>query len=262
MPQIPSPADLLRSADEETRREAFDRISVEMDDALAREILAIAQGDAAEDVRADAIVALGPAVDECGVEYMDGEELDPSEYGAPLSLDAFEEVTAALRDIYEDESQPKLVRRRAFEVLVRDPQPWQKDAIARDFASSDRDWKMTAIFSMGYVRGFGKDLLDQLRSAQGDLLYEAVRAAGRAEVEEAAPILEALAIAEGTDRDVRLEAIAGLPAVDPDCFDLLDELAESKDAEIRAAAEEALQNLQIFEEDLGEDDELEDDDEL
>ncbi|HEY0593333.1 MAG TPA: HEAT repeat domain-containing protein, partial [Thermoanaerobaculia bacterium] len=157
-----------------------------------------------------------------------------------------------------DERQPKLVRRRAFEVLVRDPQPWQQEAIRRDFASGDRDWKMTAIFSMGYVRGFDRELVEQLRTASGDLLYEAVRAAGRAEVQEAAPIIEGLAISEEADRDVRLEAIAALPAVDPDCFDLLDELAESQDDEVRAAAEGALEELQMIDEDLEDDDEEDD----
>jgi hypothetical protein len=258
MPQEPSPADLLRSENEETRREAFDRISVEMDDALAREILTIARGSAADDVRADAIVALGPAVDECGIEYMDDEELASPEYGAPLTRETFEEVTGALRSLYEDPTQPSIVRRRAFEVLVRDPQPWQKDAIRRDFASRDRDWQMTAIFAMGYVRGFDRELMETLRSANGDILYEAVRAAGRAEVAEAAPIIEALAIDGTTDRDVRLEAIAALPSVDPDCFDLLDELAESPDEEIRGAAEAALEDLQMFDEDLDEYDDDED----
>ena len=251
-----SAAELLRNPDEEKRREAFDRISVEMDDALAREILAIIAGDASDDIRADAVVALGPAVEECGIEYMDEEDvLDMGFAGAPLSKEAFRELTSALRAVYEDESQPTIVRRRALEVLVRDPQPWQKDAIRRDFASQDRDWKMTALFAMGYVRGFEPELLDVLRTGDGDLLYEAVRAAGNAEVVEAAPILEAFALSEETDRDVRLEAIAALPSVDPECFDLLDELAESTDEQVRGAAEQALEELQMFGEDLDEDEE-------
>ena len=250
---MPSAAELLRNPDEEKRREAFDRISVEMDDALAREILGIIASDAADDIRADAVVALGPAVEECGIEYMDGElelEEDAGFSGAPLSREAFRELTSALRAVYEDETQPTIVRRRALEVLVRDPQPWQKDAIRRDFASSERDWKMTALFAMGYVRGFERELLEVLRTADGDLLYEAVRAAGNAEVVEAAPILEAFALSDEADRDVRLEAIAALPSVDPECFDLLDELAESPDDEVRAAAEEALEELQMFGDDL------------
>lgn len=250
MAQPPSAADLLRSPDEETRREAFDRVSLEMDDALAREILAIIASDAADDVRADAIVALGPAVEECGIEYMDDELPEGVPFTAPLSREAYGELADALRAVYEDESQPTLVRRRALEVLVRDPQPWQADAIRRDFASSERDWKMTALFAMGYVRGFEQELLDVLRTAEGDLLYEAVRAAGNAEVVEAAPILEAFALSEETDPDVRLEAIAALPSVDPECFDLLDELAESTDEQVRGAAEQALEELQMFGDDL------------
>jgi uncharacterized protein (UPF0147 family) len=255
MPQ-PSPLDLLRSLDEETRREAFDRISVEMDDDLARGILGLIASDAPEDVRADAIVSLGPAVEECGVEYFEDDE-DPavaSEW-IPLSREAFAAVTAALREVYEDASQPTIVRRRAIEVLVRDPQPWMSDAIRRDFATEDRDWKMTAIFAMGFVRGFEREILEALRSTDGDLLYEAVRAAGNAEIAEAAPILETFALSDQTDRDVRLESITALPSVDHDCFDLLDELADSGDDEIRAAAEEAIEELQMFGEDLEEDDE-------
>lgn len=255
MAQPTSAAELLRNPDEEKRREAFDRISVEMDDALAREILAIIASDAADDIRADAVVALGPAVEECGIEYMDDDLPDEIPYTAPLSREAHGELTSALRAVYEDESQPTIVRRRALEVLVRDPQPWQKDAIRRDFASQDRDWKMTALFAMGYVRGFEPDLLNVLRTGDGDLLYEAVRAAGNAEVVEAAPILEAFALSEETDRDVRLEAIAALPSVDPECFDLLDELAESTDEQVRGAAEQALEELQMFGDDLDEDEE-------
>lgn len=264
MPQSPSAADLLRSEDEETRREAFERVSIEMDDALATEILAIVSSDASEDIRSDAIVALGPALEECGIEYMDEDEEEPPPgYGAPLSREAFEEATAALRAIYEDASQPKLLRRRAIEVLVRDPQPWHADAIRRDFASGERDWRMTALFSMGWMSGFDRELLDTLRTADGDLLYEAVRSAGRAGLQEAAAIIEALAISDDTDRDVRLEAIAALPSVDPDSFDLLEELSESPDPEVRSAAVDALENLQMFAEDLDEDedDEEPDDDE-
>jgi HEAT repeat protein len=259
MPQPPSPLDLLRSLDEGTRREAFDRISVEMNGELARGILGLIASDAPDEVRADAIVSLGPAVEECGVEYMEDEEDGelPSADWIPLSREAFEEVTSALRAVYEDPAQPTIVRRRAMEVLVRDPRPWMTDAIRRDFASEDRDWKMTAIFSMGFVRGFQQELLDTLRSADGDLLYEAVRAAGNAEVQKAAPILEAFALSDETDRDVRLEAIAALPSVDRECFDLLDELADSSDEEVRAAAEEALEELQMFGEDLDDEEEEE-----
>lgn len=255
------PTTTLLGSNSERRQQTLEELALDMDDATAEKLLQIAESDQDENIRADVIVAFGPIIDECGTDYEEdfgfGPELLPS-----LSKEAFESMVRRLRAIYGDPAQPTIVRRRSLEVLVRDPQPWQKDAIRRDFSSGERDWRLTAIFSMGYHHGFDKEILQLVESGEGDLRFEAVRAAGLRSLKEAGPTLRKLARSSSTERDLRIAAILSLPPVDPDCRELLESLRTSGDKEISAAADEALDELAIWEmDDPEEDDELGDDDE-
>lgn len=221
-----------------------------MDDEVARAFLDVASSDAAERVRADTIIGLGPVIDEAGLDFDDEDDegfvMDP-ELGPPISREMFETIVREVRGLYEDEAQPKLVRRRALEVLVRDPQPWHMAEIRRHYASDDPEWKVTGIFGMGYVPGFDDEIAAAVQSESGKLLFEAVRAAGSMEVAAAAKRIRELATSRTADRDLRLAAIDALPHVDRDSFDLLQRLAGSDDDEIADAAEAALDELSIAE---------------
>lgn len=249
----------LTNPDEETRHAAREQLHEMMDDEIARALLDIASSDAADEARADAIIGLGPAIEEASWDYTD-EEDDP-EFAPPISRETFEAVVDEIRALYDDQSQSKLVRRRALEVLVRDPQDWQKDEIRRHLASSDPEWTRTAVFAMGHVPGFAKEIADFVNgSPDADLLYEAVRAAGRQEVRAVAPRLRQLATATDGDHDVRLAAIYSLPDVDDDCFEILDELSRSREPEVAEVAEAALEELEMTLNGSGEgEDDLEDD---
>lgn len=237
----------LTDPDSDTRAEAYEDLSLEMNDELAAAILGLAAGDQPDEIRADAIVALGPVIEECGIEYDEGFELEPvPEFGPPVSRETFRAITEELRAMYGDESQPKLIRRRAFEVLVRDAQPWQRDEIRRWLDTSDEDWRLTAVFAMGQMTGLEKELLAVLDTAQGLMLEEAVRAAGRISLTRAARLIRDLAASKTTERDLRFEAILALPHVDPDSFDLLAELSRSRDRELAAVAEAALEEFKAF----------------
>jgi len=239
----------LTDADEETRAVAYEELALEMDDEIAHALLDIAAGDAAEEIRSDAIAALGPVLEECSTDYDEelGFEWAP-ELGPPVSRQTFASIVSRIEALYSDEAQPKLIRRRAFEVLIRDPRPWHADAIRRHFASEDAEWKLTAVFAMGYIPGFGREIVEVLDKEKEPLLYEAVRAAGTMDVLGAAARIRALAASRDTDHDVRVEAILALPNVDPDCFDLLDDLARSRDREVKEAAEIALDELAMHQE--------------
>jgi hypothetical protein len=234
----------LTDPDPEVRQDAYEEVTLEMDDDLAHAIVEIAAGDLSDAIRADAIVSLGPLIEECGMDYDEtlGFEWAP-ELGPPVSRQTFQFVVKRIRAIYEDETAPKLLRRRAFEVLVRDPQPWQSDEIRKHLASPDEDWRLTAIFGMGAVKGFEKELLDVVTNGEGIQLTEAVRSAGQMSVAGAAGPIRRLATSSKTERDLRLEAIAALPLVDAEAFEILDELSRSKDREIAEAAQEALHEL-------------------
>ncbi len=264
--------DDLMDADPEVRADAREELLIDMDDEIADGFLAIASGDASEEVRGDAIIGLGPILEECGDEYLEGEQTyyANEEMAPPLSFAAFERMRTGLRALYSDESQPTLVRRRAFESLVRDPQPWHREDIKRLAASADKDWIRTAVFSMAYFDGFEEATLSMLNHDDSELVFEAVRAAGGRELTASAERIRSLA-RSAEDRDVMMEAITALPYVDPDAIDLLDELAESEDADVAEAAEAAREELVMLasgefdddfedEDEVGEDDDDEDDD--
>src|SRR2546423_5505726 len=250
----------LTDPDEETRAAILDEISLDMDDETAQALLDIAASDAGEEARDRAIVALGPVIEECGDEYMEGAIDFGPEMEPPVSRETFVSIVARIRGLYSDEKQPKLLRRRAFEVLIRDPQPWHREAIQEHFASADDDWRRTAVFAMGHITGFEREIAATVETAEEPLLFEAVRAAGQMEVSAAAPRIRALAKSGDADLDTRIAAIYALPHVDPDSFELLESLEQSRNRDIAEAAGEAVQEL-LLSSDIGDDEEDEDGDE-
>ncbi len=250
----------LSDPDEERRAAILEEIALDMDDETAQALLDIAASDAAEEARVSAIVALGPVIDECGTDYMD-EAIDfVPELGPPVSRETFASIVARIRGLYSDERQSKLIRRRAFEVLIRDPQPWHREEIQRHVTSADDDWRLTAVFAMGYIAGFEREIAAAVETAEGPLLYEAVQAAGQMEVSAAAPRIRALATSRHADLDLRVVAIHVLPHVDRDSFEVLETLQGSKNRDIAEAAEEAVEELLMFA-DTGDDDEEDDEEE-
>jgi len=240
----------LTDADENVRAEAREELNMMMDDEIARAFLDVIASDASEEIVADTIVGLGPIIEEAGLDFDDDadedsdEELD-DELGPGISPGMFRTILREIRAVHDDTARPKLVRRRAFEVLVRDPKEWQAREIRKHLVSDDRDWRMTAVFAMGHVPGFDREIAGFVESAEGDLLFEAVRAAAHMEVTEVAKRVRELA-QSAEDRDIRLAAIDALPHVDPKCRDLLEKLARSKDGEVAETASAALDELSIW----------------
>jgi len=250
----------LTDPDEETRAAALEELAEAMNDEIAQALLDIAESDAAEDVRVDAILALGPVIEECGTDYHDDADFDwGPDLGPPVSRETFVSIVRRIRALYDDETQPTVIRRRALEVLVRDPQPWQSTAIRDRFASADSDWRLTAVFAMGYVAGFETTIAETVRTAEGLLLIQAVMSAGNMEVSAAASRIRELATSDDADLNLRLAAIEALPRVDPDCFEILDELTGAQNPEIAEAAEYAVEELLMFTDDVDDDFDLEDD---
>ena len=239
----------MNSPDAQVRMAAREELIEEMNDEVAAAILDIASGRAGEEVRADALIALGPIIEECSFDYDDlapdidlGPEMDPS-----ISRTTFATLLDRIREIYSDEAQPKIVRRRALEVLIRNPAPWLTAEIRRHSISADDEWRRTAVFAMGMITGFEREIAATVATADGELLFEAVRAAGEMEVTSAASRIRELALTEGGDPDTRIAAILALPKVDRHAFELLDELTGSDDDEVSEAAEEAIEELSLWE---------------
>ena len=207
-----------------------------INDQLAEALLAIV-GNAAEpeDLRAQAAISLGPALEQADIDEFD----DPD--SVPISEKTFRKIKQALRKVYLDSSVPKFARRRILEAAVRAPEEWHSGAIRSAWSGEDPEWKLTAAFCMNYVRGFDAQILEALDSADPLIHYEAVRAAGTWAVEAAWPHVAALIAAPDTDKDLLLAAIEAVATIRPlEARALLVDLADSEDEDIQEAVDEAM----------------------
>jgi hypothetical protein len=209
---------------------------VVMNDGIADALLGIvSEPGQPEELRAVAAIAMGPVLEDADTFEFD----DPDE--VPITEQTFQRIQLVFRTIFPDDSVPKYVRRRVLEASVRAPQDWHRDAIAGAWSSGDRDWMLTAVFSMQYVRGFDESILDALKSTDTDIQYEAIRAAGNWEVDAAWPQIAALAGSSAAPKSLRIAAIEAVGSIRrQEGKEILEDLTHSRDQEIAEAAEEAM----------------------
>ena len=226
-----------------------------INDPLAEALLSIL-GNAAEpeELRAQAAISLGPALEQADIDEFE----DPD--SVPISEKMFRKIKQSLRKVYLDSGLPKLVRRRILEVAVRAQEEWHADAIRTAWSSGDREWVLTSVFCMNYVRGFDKQIMEALENSDPDIHYQAVRAAGTWEVDAAWPHVAALLTAEGTSKEILLAAIEAVATIRPrEAGVLLMDLADSEDEDIAEAADEAMSMAAGFPDDEFDDEDDEDD---
>lgn len=243
----------LREGNPEARAAALEEIASIVDDALARELLRFARDPEREDwERGRALIVLGPALEETGYEEEEDGSLAPPVgpeewWETPLSEAAYREVHDELRRIYHDAAQPKLVRRRALEAAVRAPRDWHRDAVATAWRSGDDEWRLTAIFAMGFLPGFAEEIEEAFRGDDPVIRREAIAAVGRSELGHLVPELIDLATDTEADREDRIGAIEALEELQSaDAMDALEELLDDDDDEVSQVAEAALEELQTW----------------
>ncbi len=209
---------------------------VVISDELCAALLAIAlDDDEPEDIRAAAASSLGTAVEEANLEGFD----DPDDM--PLTEGLFLKLQKNLRAIYMDTDKPDLLRRRALESSSRAPQEWHRGAISSAYSSDEADWRLTAVFCMGFQPGFDKQILEAMESNDAILVREAVMAAEGLELKSAWPILVSLVESKETDKDVLIAVIDAMVNIKPrEAGVYLLRLAESKDEDIAFVANEGL----------------------
>jgi hypothetical protein len=225
-------------ADRETAAELAGQLVV-MNDALAEALLAIVgSSDEPEELRGRAAISLGPVLEQASNEEFEGFE-DPE--GVPVSLETYDEIKVSLHKLYTDETTPKDVRRRILEASVRAREDWNPGAIRVAYASGDRDWILTAVFSMQYIRGFDDQIMEALKSSDLDIHYHAIRAAGNWELDAAWPHIIKLLTDPATPKPLLLAAIEAAGCIRPqEAREILVDLTDSNDEEIADAAEEAM----------------------
>jgi hypothetical protein len=241
------------------RADASDRLAaaelagnlVVMNDELAATLMPIV-ASAAEppDLRARAAISLGPVLSQADV----AEFAEPGD--VPITEDTFHQIRELLEKLYLDPDNPKEVRRRILEAAVRSPQPWHQSAIGDAWSGGDKEWTLTAVFAMRYVRGFDAEILEASQNPDPEIHYEAVLAAGNWGLEPAWPHIAALIQNPGTPKPLLIAAIGAAAVIHPvDAPGILAGLADSDDEDIAEAAFEAIAEAQSGgEEDFDEDD--------
>ena len=207
-----------------------------IDDDLVDALLAIVcSRDASEALRGQAALSLGPALEHADTDGFEDESQEP------ISERSFHTIQESLRELFRDKSVPEEVRRRILEASVRAPQDWHHDAVCAAGRSGDEAWKLTGVFCMRFVRGFGEEIRQALGSKNPDIRYEAVCAAGQWGVEAAWPHVAALIATKGTPKRLLLAVIEAVSSIRPqEASQVLGDLADSDDEEIVEAVHEAL----------------------
>ncbi|MBW1800130.1 MAG: hypothetical protein JRJ85_05305 [Deltaproteobacteria bacterium] len=229
------------------RAEASDRLlaaqlagdATVVNDKIAKALLSIiSNGDESEELRGRAAISLGPALE---LAYIDDLYDDDD---TTISEEVFQRIQESLRELFMDADIPKEARRRILEAAVRAPQDWHREAVRTTYGSKDESWRLTAVFCMGYVRGFDEQILESLNSDNPDIHYQAVCAAGNWGLAAAWPHIAELLKSAGTDRDLLFAAIdAAVGIQHPDAEITLGDLINSDDQDIVDAAHEALAML-------------------
>lgn len=209
------------------------------DDSLEhmRELMSLATNDPSEKTRAAAASATGRFV-------LHGELGD-------LPIEETNQAQALMESIYRNADENIDVRRRALEALANSSNDNVAVAIKEAYASSDRRLQVSAVFAMGRScdERWVDIVLQQLSSKDGEMRYEAARAAGELEIEDAVPTLGELAT-DDNDREVQDVAIWSLGEIGGnEALRILNKLAREaqqlKDEEMLDAIEEAISNASL-----------------
>jgi hypothetical protein len=203
---------------------------------LAAYLAAIASSPGEPDrLRATAAIALGPVLELADTEGFG----DPDD--VPITQRTFRNIQDVLRTLYADNTTPKEVRRRILEASVRAPESWHPSAIGAAYSSGDKDWMLTAVFSMRWVQGFDDRILDALKSGDPQTRYEAVKAAGNWGLAAAWEPIVAIVQDADAPKPLLLAAIGAVADIRPgEARTILGDLAVAGDEEVAEAAAEAI----------------------
>jgi len=207
-----------------------------INDELADALTAIIRRpDEPEQLRAAAAIALGPVLEQADTfEFEDPDDV-------PITEHTFRNIRDWLHKLHFDHSIPKEIRRRILESSVRAPEEWHQAAIRAAYSSRDKEWILTAVFSMRWVRGFDDQILEALNCGDAEIQYEAIQAAGAWGLAAAWSHIFALVRDAATPKSLLLAAIDAVSSIRPvEARSVLADLADSDDEEIAEAVDEAI----------------------
>jgi len=142
------------------------------------------------------------------------------------------------------------VRRRALEAVAYSSRPEVALLISRAYADPETKWRVSAIFAMGRTADadeWGEQVCADLHHLLPEIRFEAARAAGELELEDAAPAL--VELLQDVDPQVREAAIWSLSQVGgEEARRALNRLLRKADEDERDFIQDALDNLDFTEE--------------
>jgi HEAT repeat protein len=221
----------LTDLDGAVRRLAVEGLWEDESLSLMYKLVHIVQQDADPQVRAAAIAELGRFI-------LLGEYEKISAADARLAQDT-------VLHVFRTETDNDL-RRRALEAIANSCLDSVPGMIREMYASQEVKMRASALFAMGRTCDdmWAAEILHELSSSEPELRYEAARAAGQMELQEAVPHLKRL-IAESDDPEILEVAIWALGEIGGDqARRILTQVAaraeQQGDEEISAAARDAL----------------------
>ncbi|MEP6985382.1 MAG: HEAT repeat domain-containing protein [Chloroflexota bacterium] len=221
----------LDDADARVRSSAIDLLWINESLDLLSRLIDLAENDESTEVRAAAVSELGRFI-------LLGEYGDIPEQQAVQAQDV---AINLLNDTAEDIQ----VRRRALEAISNSSLEFIPEAIEEAYESDESLMRVSAVFAMGrsYDQRWTETVLRELQNDDPEIRYEAARAAGELEIEEAVTLLGQLAVAD--EREIQQVAIWSLGEIGgSQAMRLLTALAEdaedAKDDDLHEAIEDAI----------------------
>ena len=145
-------------------------------------------------------------------------------------------------DLYADACEPLAVRCRALEAIGNSSHPALERLIREGYANGVQDMKRSAIVAMGRSCSpiWSDILLEELDSADEEIVFEAAQACGHIQLEDSIDKLRALCASE--DREIQLMAIWALGEIGGRrAYKALSDLEdETDDPEVQGALEDAV----------------------
>ncbi|MEI2689977.1 MAG: HEAT repeat domain-containing protein [Anaerolineae bacterium] len=224
---------LLEDGDAWIRAQAIEGLWENEDVRLITPLIRCLERDADPDVRAAAALSLGRF-------------LLLGEYGQ-IDASAAQRVTTILLAAYRRQQEEVWVQRRLLEALANSSLAELPDLIFAAFQEGDDTLRVGALFAMGRSADsrWNRYVLEELDNSDSATLFEAVRASGELEIEEAVPAL--LRLLDDEDIEIRDAAVWALGRIGGrEAWRALKACCASDDEDLVDAAENALAELEFM----------------
>jgi HEAT repeat protein len=225
----------LGDEDAEVRAWAINGLWENQNPALIDPLLHLLRTDETALVRAAAATALGQFIYLSEIEKLDSDRTIPIQ-------------EALLETIYQPAEDIE-VRRRAVESIAYSSEPNVSHIIENAYYDDNEKMQVSAVFAMGRNadKNWCSRVIAELDNANSEIRFEAARACGELEATEAVPKLIILIEDSNTELEVQEMAIWALGRIGGSTArEALEQYLDSKTESLALAAEEALEELNLF----------------